>query len=98
VCPTARDTVTFNAPATSWISSGGGTLTVQCETTVKTDTLKDCVAMNVTWVNQEGTFTRPLLYTTNGTWVLTGERSVKQPTRLTCSSKLGGGVTARGVP
>jgi hypothetical protein len=98
VCPTTADTVTFNAAATDWQSTGRGTLIVQCQSSVVDDALKGCVGMTVTYVNRDGTDTKPMLYLGAGAWLLNAERRVREPTRITCKSLLNGTVSFNGVP
>jgi hypothetical protein len=76
----------------AWISSGGGTLTVTC-TSNNTNAIQ--VGMLVDWTSQkDGTTTLNQVMTAGaaGTWTFSNIK-IKQPTTVTCHSKLGGSAT-----
>ncbi|CRK19615.1 hypothetical protein BN1723_011942 [Verticillium longisporum] len=84
---TTNDVVTM--PTFTWVSSGGGTLTISCRSS-STDSK---VAMKLSYTNRNGP-TNGVTMTAgaNGVWNYNA-RSIKQPTSVTCTSGLGGKVT-----
>lgn len=84
---TTNDLVTM--PTFTWISSGGGTLTISCRSS-STDSK---VAMKLSYINRNGaTNGATMTAGANGVWNFNA-RSIKQPTSVTCTSGLGGKVT-----
>jgi hypothetical protein len=82
------DTVTMTT--LTWASSQGGTLTVSCRST-NTDNTK--VTMTLSYENRNGvTSGQAMTAQGNGVWNF-NSRSIKEPTKVTCTSKLGGTVS-----
>lgn len=77
----------------TWTSSGGGTLTVTC---TSSNSNAAQVGMLVDWTAlKDGTTTFNQVMTagsTAGTWTFSGIK-IKQPSTVTCHSKLGGSAT-----
>jgi hypothetical protein len=89
--PPATDPVdTVTMTTLTWASSQGGTLTVSCRST-NTDNNK--VTMTLSYENRNGvTSGQPMTAQGNGVWNF-NSRSIKEPTKVTCTSKLGGTVS-----
>ncbi|KAJ0382326.1 hypothetical protein COL922a_012793 [Colletotrichum nupharicola] len=84
------DTVTI-ATSSNWASSGGGTLTVQC---ISSNTNDNLVSMKISYTNKDGTsiLSMTAAGTGKGVWNFSGNK-IKQPTKVTCTSNLGGSAS-----
>lgn len=84
------DTVTI-ATSSNWTSSGGGTLTVQC---ISSNTNDSLVNMKMSYTNKDGTsiLSMTAANTGKGVWNFSSNK-IKQPTRVTCTSSLGGSAS-----
>ncbi len=83
-----KDTVSATA---SWVSSGGGTLTVRCTSNNNNNAL---VKMRVDYILPGGASTTGLTATAQspGVWLFSGSK-IKKPTSVICNSALGGSAT-----
>ncbi|KAK2060814.1 hypothetical protein LY76DRAFT_624967 [Colletotrichum caudatum] len=86
VAPKYKDVV--NMAAYSWVNSGGGTLSVDCQSNSTNDY---AVSMKISYTNKDDTTSQSMRPVGNGLWKFSASK-VKQPTigSVVCKSGLGG--------